>query len=97
MTEEQKELHRTEIDPKGTLVASAMFSNPGSLRGKLKAIWMLAASLARQAEEKHGKKLRSLREKPFVSSLSLSTSRPSESASNLLHSQIQWQLSTLIC
>lgn len=68
MTEEEKELHRTEIDPKGTLVASAMFTNPGSLRGKLKAIWMLAASLARQAEEKHGKKLRSLREKPCVSS-----------------------------
>lgn len=50
------------------LTASAMFSNPGSLQGKLKAIWMLAASLVRQAEEKHAKKLRNLREKPCASS-----------------------------
>lgn len=57
MTEEEKEAARIAINPRGVLIASAMYDNPGSLQGKLKAIWMLAADLARKAETNHYKKL----------------------------------------
>lgn len=43
------------LNPLGNLVVSAMYTTPGSLQGKLKAIWMLAAELANQTEAKHGK------------------------------------------
>lgn len=43
------------LNPLGNLVTSAMYTAPGSLQGKLKAIWMLAAELANQTEAKHGK------------------------------------------
>ena len=43
------------LDFRTNLAASAMYTSPGSLFGKLKAIWMLAAELVSQTEAKHGK------------------------------------------
>ena len=43
------------LNPLGNLVISAMYAAPGSLQGKLKAIWMLAAELVSQTEAKHCK------------------------------------------
>jgi len=43
------------LDPMVNLVASAMYTNPGSLLGKLKAIWMLAANLITRSETEHNK------------------------------------------
>lgn len=45
------------LDPMANLVASAMYTNPGSLLGKLKAIWMLAANLVTRAETEHNKRV----------------------------------------
>lgn len=61
------------LNPLGNLVASAMYTVPGSLQGKLKAIWMLAAELANQTEAKHGKLVKEIwgRSVPEHSSLAL--------------------------
>lgn len=48
------------LNPLGNLVVSAMYTAPGSLQGKLKAIWMLAAELANQTEAKHGRLVKEL-------------------------------------
>ncbi|MPS87221.1 MAG: hypothetical protein E2585_00725 [Comamonas sp.] len=45
------------LDPMANLVASAMYTSPGSLLGKLKAIWMLAANLVTRAETEHSKRV----------------------------------------
>lgn len=52
---------------------SAMYTSPGTLHGKLKAIWMLANELASQTEAKHGKLVKELwgRSAPEYSSLAL--------------------------
>lgn len=52
------------FDFKATLVATAMYAGTGSLQGKLSAIWMFAASLAGQAEEKHSEEIGSLQGSP---------------------------------
>lgn len=54
------------FDFKATLVATAMYAGAGSLQGKLRAIWMLAANLAGQAEETHGKEIGSLQGRPVT-------------------------------
>ncbi|MDR0212452.1 MAG: hypothetical protein LBJ15_00425 [Comamonas sp.] len=61
------------LNPLGNLVVSAMYTAPGSLQGKLKAIWMLAAELVSQTEVKHGKLVKELwgRSAPEHSSLAL--------------------------
>lgn len=61
------------LDFRTNLVASAMYTSPGSLFGKLKAIWMLAAELVSQTEAKHGKLVKVLwgRAVPEHSSLAL--------------------------
>lgn len=48
------------LDFRSSLVVSAMYTSPGSLLGKLKAIWMLATDLASQAETKHRKLIKPL-------------------------------------
>lgn len=61
------------LDFRLNLVVSAMHTSPGSLFGKLKAIWMLAADLVIQIETKHGKLVTALwgRSVPENSSLAL--------------------------
>jgi hypothetical protein len=48
------------LDFRSSLVVSAMYTSPGSLLGKLKVIWMLAADLSSQAETKHSKLIKPL-------------------------------------
>lgn len=45
------------LDPRINLIVSSMYTNPGSLSGKLKAIWMMAIDLCFEAETKHRKRL----------------------------------------
>lgn len=61
------------LDFRSSLVVSAMYTSPGTLVGKLKAIWMLAAELVSQTEAKHGKLVKVLwgRAVPEHSSLAL--------------------------
>lgn len=48
------------LDFRSSLLVTAMYSSPGSLFGKLKSIWMLAADLVHWAENKHGKLVKTL-------------------------------------
>lgn len=48
------------LEFRSSLLVSAMYTSPGTLLGKLKAIWMLAADLASQAETKHSKLIKPL-------------------------------------
>jgi hypothetical protein len=61
------------LDFRTNLAASAMYTSSGSLFGKLKAIWILAAELVSQTEAKHGKLVKVLwgRAVPEHSSLAL--------------------------
>ncbi len=61
------------LDFRSSLVVSAMYTSPGTLVGKLKAIWMLAAELVSQTEVKHDKLVKVLwgRAAPEHSSLAL--------------------------
>lgn len=86
MTEEEKEAARIAINPRGVLIALAMYDNPGSLQGKLKAIWMLAADLARKAETNHSKKLCNLWVQKYNPSLQLQLKAKQVLACAPLHS-----------
>lgn len=48
------------LEFRSSLLVSAMYTSPGTLLGKLKAIWMLAADLASQAETKHSNLIKPL-------------------------------------
>lgn len=84
--EKEKEAARIAINPRGVLIALAMYDNPGSLQGKLKAIWMLAADLARKAETNHSKKLCNLWVQKYNPSLQLQLKAKQVLACAPLHS-----------
>ena len=59
------------LDFGSSLAVTAMYSSPGSLFGKLKSIWMLAADLAHWAENKHGQLVKTLWKRSVPGQLSL--------------------------